>query len=132
MKDIKKFTNSPDSIFTAQTTLMIFLIIMFVINVPTSIGQINNFVQFEHLKQPQISTKKDQKMLVVKSKGDPNIIGGKAFLSHVHDGLNHSIRQSLNGSVCMHYQSQIVWFNFHPMSHKKVLRLHWLSGSTVK
>jgi hypothetical protein len=79
MKDIKKFINSTDSIFTEQTILMIFLVIMFVINVPTSIGQINNFVQFEHLKQPQISTKKDQKMLVVESKGDPNIIGGKAF-----------------------------------------------------
>lgn len=27
--------------------------------------------QFEHLKQPQISKKKDQKMIVVESKGDP-------------------------------------------------------------
>ncbi len=35
--------------------------------------------QFEHLKNPQISTKKNQQMLVVEAKGDPNIVGEKAF-----------------------------------------------------
>jgi hypothetical protein len=35
--------------------------------------------QFEHLKEPQISTKENQKMLVVEAKGDPNIVGEKAF-----------------------------------------------------
>jgi hypothetical protein len=35
--------------------------------------------QFENLKEPKISTKKDQKMLVVEAKGDPNIMGGQAF-----------------------------------------------------
>lgn len=35
--------------------------------------------QFEHLKDPQISIKENQKVLVVEAKGDPNIVGGKAF-----------------------------------------------------
>jgi hypothetical protein len=78
MKNIKKFTNISDSILPAQTTLIGFLIIMFVLNVSVY-GQINSLAQFEHLKQPQISPKKDQKMIVVESKGDPNIVGGKAF-----------------------------------------------------
>jgi hypothetical protein len=35
--------------------------------------------QLDHLKEPGISTKPDQKMLVVEARGDPNIIGGRAF-----------------------------------------------------
>ncbi len=35
--------------------------------------------QFEHLKEPKISTMKAQKMVVVEAKGDPNVVGGKAF-----------------------------------------------------
>jgi hypothetical protein len=35
--------------------------------------------QFERLKEPKISTRKNEKMLVVEAKGDPNVIGGKAF-----------------------------------------------------
>jgi hypothetical protein len=35
--------------------------------------------QFENLKEPKISTKKNQKMLVVEARGDPNIVGGQAF-----------------------------------------------------
>jgi hypothetical protein len=35
--------------------------------------------QFEHLREPKISTLPDQKMLVVEAKGDPNVVGGKAF-----------------------------------------------------
>jgi hypothetical protein len=37
------------------------------------------FSQFDHLKEPKISTRKNEKMLVVQAKGDPNIIGVKAF-----------------------------------------------------
>jgi hypothetical protein len=44
-----------------------------------SMAQSNNVSQFEDLKQPRISTKKNQKMLVVEAKGDPNVIGGRAF-----------------------------------------------------
>ncbi|MEN6337789.1 MAG: hypothetical protein ABFE01_26335 [Phycisphaerales bacterium] len=36
-------------------------------------------VQFERLKQPQIRTMADQKVLVVETKGDPTVVGGKAF-----------------------------------------------------
>jgi len=35
--------------------------------------------QFEHLKEPQITTKAAQKVLVVEAKGNPNEVGGKAF-----------------------------------------------------
>lgn len=35
--------------------------------------------QFEHLKEPKISTMKNQKMVVVETKGDPNIVGEKAL-----------------------------------------------------
>jgi len=35
--------------------------------------------KYEYLKEPQISSKADQKMLVVEVKGDPNYVGGKAF-----------------------------------------------------
>jgi hypothetical protein len=38
-----------------------------------------NILQFEHLKEPKVSTMKDQKMIVVEAKGDPNIVGEKAF-----------------------------------------------------
>ncbi|OGL47488.1 MAG: hypothetical protein A2161_11865 [Candidatus Schekmanbacteria bacterium RBG_13_48_7] len=35
--------------------------------------------QFDYLKNPRITSMKNQKVIVVKSKGDPNEIGGKAF-----------------------------------------------------
>jgi hypothetical protein len=35
--------------------------------------------QFDNLKETKISTKQNQKMLVVEAKGDPNIMGGQAF-----------------------------------------------------
>jgi effector-binding domain-containing protein len=35
--------------------------------------------QFEHLKEPKISTMKDQRMVVAEAKGDPNVVGGKTF-----------------------------------------------------
>jgi hypothetical protein len=38
-----------------------------------------DLAQFEHLKQPQISTKPAQKMVVVEAQGDPNVVGQKAF-----------------------------------------------------
>jgi hypothetical protein len=45
----------------------------------TSPAQSNNATQFEPLKQPKISTKQPQKMIVVEAKGDPNVMGGQAF-----------------------------------------------------
>lgn len=38
-----------------------------------------DLAQFEYLKQPQISSKPNQKMIVVEAKGDPNVVGAKAF-----------------------------------------------------
>lgn len=35
--------------------------------------------KYEYLKEPQISKKDNQIMLVVEVKGDPNVVGGKAF-----------------------------------------------------
>ena len=35
--------------------------------------------RYEYLKEPQISEKADQPVLVVEAKGDPNVIGGQAF-----------------------------------------------------
>lgn len=35
--------------------------------------------QYEPLKAPRITTMKDQKMIVVEAKGDPNVVGKKAF-----------------------------------------------------
>ena len=48
-------------------------------SVSASHAQSNNATQFELLKQPRITTKPNQKMLVVEAKGDPNVIGGQAF-----------------------------------------------------
>ncbi len=35
--------------------------------------------KYQYLKEPQIRAMENEKMLVVESKGDPNIVGGKAF-----------------------------------------------------
>lgn len=38
-----------------------------------------DLTKYEHLKEPAISSMPHQKMLVVEAKGDPNVVGGKAF-----------------------------------------------------
>jgi len=38
-----------------------------------------DLAKYQYLKDPQISEQPDQKMLVVEAKGDPNIVGTKAF-----------------------------------------------------
>jgi hypothetical protein len=58
-------------------TLMVLIAIG--ISALDSYAQSNAVTQFEHLKQPMISTKPNQKMLAVEAKGDPNVIGGQAF-----------------------------------------------------
>jgi hypothetical protein len=58
--------------------ILIVLVVVAVISVPL-MAQESNVSQFEYLKEPKISTQKNQKMLVVEAKGDPNVIGGKAF-----------------------------------------------------
>lgn len=44
-----------------------------------SYAQNANFAQFDQLKVPRIATRPNQKMLVVETKGDPNVVGGQAF-----------------------------------------------------
>ncbi len=60
------------------TQIPIVLVIIAVISA-ASLAQVPNVSQFEHLKDPKILTKKDQKMLVIEAKGEPSVIGGKAF-----------------------------------------------------
>lgn len=38
-----------------------------------------DLAKYQYLKDPQITQKPSQKMLVVEAKGDPNIVGSKAF-----------------------------------------------------
>ncbi len=58
--------------------ILIVVIAIFVISVSLT-AQVPNTSQFENLKEPKISIKANQKMLVVEAKGDPNVIGGSAF-----------------------------------------------------
>ena len=55
------------------------LLVMLGAGGPAAFAQSNLVAQFEHLKQPKISTKPSQKMVVVEAKGDPSVIGGQAF-----------------------------------------------------
>ena len=58
--------------------IAIVLVAVAVFSMPV-MAQESNGSPFEHLKEPKISTQKNQKMLVVEAKGDPNVVGGKAF-----------------------------------------------------
>ncbi len=57
-----------------------------------ALAQDNTLSQFEHLKQPRISTRKNERMLVVEAKGDPNIVGPRAFglLFQLYYGLKET------------------------------------------
>lgn len=44
-----------------------------------ALTQDNTLSQFEHLKEPRISTRKSERMLIVEAKGDPSIVGPRAF-----------------------------------------------------
>ncbi|MEW6087456.1 MAG: GyrI-like domain-containing protein [bacterium] len=54
--------------------VIIFLIIAFIFFMPSK-----NLKEYEHLRDPKISTHPGQKMLVVESVGDPNVAGKDAF-----------------------------------------------------
>lgn len=57
----------------------ILFISVVVANAGFALAQDSSLTQFEHLKEPKISTRKNEKMLVVEAKGDPNVVGAKAF-----------------------------------------------------
>jgi hypothetical protein len=42
-------------------------------------AQDGGIARYDHLREPKISTRKSQKVIVVEAVGDPNIVGGKAF-----------------------------------------------------
>jgi hypothetical protein len=42
-------------------------------------AQENSLAGLEHLRDPKVSTRKNEKMLVVEARGDPNLVGPKAF-----------------------------------------------------
>ena len=79
MRNFKSFAATTGSVPATQITRTLIVLAAIVLSSLTSMAQSNNLTQFEHLKQPKISTKKNQKMLVVETKGDPNVIGGQAF-----------------------------------------------------
>ncbi|MCP5051193.1 MAG: hypothetical protein GY940_28770 [bacterium] len=57
--------------------LIVFVVISVIPLFSMARGQ--DLSSFEELKEPRIITKKNQKMLVVEAKGDPNIVGVKGF-----------------------------------------------------
>ncbi|MGD0536775.1 MAG: hypothetical protein ABSC03_03915 [Verrucomicrobiota bacterium] len=79
MTPITSIATAPDWLRTTQMARILMVLIVLVLSGLTSLAQSNNVTQFEGLKQPRISTKKNQKMVVVEAKGDPNVIGGQAF-----------------------------------------------------
>ena len=76
MTNLKSFAAAVSNTKIART--LIVLVAFFLTGLPC-LAQNNIATRFEYLKQPKISTKKNQKMLVVEAKGDPNVIGGRAF-----------------------------------------------------
>jgi hypothetical protein len=79
MTDIKSFAATLGSLPSTQMMRIRMVLVALVLSGLTSLAQSNNVNQFEDLKQPRISAKKSQKMVVVEAKGDPNVIGGRAF-----------------------------------------------------
>jgi len=76
MTNNKSIAATPDSFPTIHLTRIVMILVALVFSGLASLAQSNNVTQFDHLKQPKISTRKNQKMVVVEAKGDPNVIGG--------------------------------------------------------
>ncbi|HXU37226.1 MAG TPA: hypothetical protein VN937_12760 [Blastocatellia bacterium] len=59
------------------------LLLMLIVAIADSSGSVawaqSGPSQLEALKEPRITSRKNEKMLVVEAKGDPNIVGAKAF-----------------------------------------------------
>jgi len=60
-------------------------------------AQDSSLSQFEHLKEPKISTRKNERMLVVEAKGDPNVVGARAF--GLLFQLYYSLKQTPKGPM---------------------------------
>lgn len=59
--------------------LIVVVIVLLVIAMVYFFMKGPDLAKYEHLNDPQISKMADQKVLVVEVKGDPNVVGGKAF-----------------------------------------------------
>jgi GyrI-like small molecule binding domain len=55
------------------------ILIISVVLANAGLAQDRSLSQFENLKEPKVSARKSEKMLVVEAKGDPNVVGPKAF-----------------------------------------------------
>ncbi|HLF85194.1 MAG TPA: hypothetical protein VI837_13550 [Blastocatellia bacterium] len=75
----------------------ILIISVLVASAGVALAQDSSLSQFEHLKEPKISTRKNEKMLVVEAKGDPNVVGARAF--GLLFQLYYSLKQTPNGPM---------------------------------
>ena len=73
----------------------ILIISVVLANTGVALAQDNTLSQFAHLKEPKVSTRKSEKMLVVEAKGDPKLVGPKAIALLFQ--LYFSIRETPKG-----------------------------------
>jgi len=62
-----------------KTVIAIVIVVVIVVAFMVFMTKGPDLSQYEPLKEPRIATMKDRKMVVVEAKGDPNVIGSKAF-----------------------------------------------------
>ncbi|MCP4727462.1 MAG: hypothetical protein GY863_20660 [bacterium] len=62
-----------------NTSRKLILSLFLIISAVSFLGFITQSSKLGHLKDPKISTKKNETMIVVEAKGDPNVAGAKAF-----------------------------------------------------
>jgi hypothetical protein len=79
MTNIRSAITTQSMVSTTLVTRTLIVLATIVLSGPSSVAQSNNLTGFEHLKQPRITSRPNQKMLVVEAKGDPNVSGGQAF-----------------------------------------------------
>jgi len=79
MTNYKAFPVTACLVLTRNIKQILIAMVVAVMMSPSSIAQKPNMSQTEYLKEPRILTKDNLRMLVVEAKGDPGIIGGKAF-----------------------------------------------------
>jgi hypothetical protein len=79
MTNIHSYTKRRSTVSATQVTRALIVLAAIALSGPSSLAQSNSLTGFEHLKQPSITNRPNQKMLVVEAKGDPNVIGGQAF-----------------------------------------------------
>jgi len=74
---------------------LILIISVVLAHTGVAVAQESTLSQFAHLKEPRVSTRKSEKMLVVEAKGDPKVVGPKAIALLFQ--LYFSIRETPKG-----------------------------------